>query len=216
MARSNVARCGLVAALVVVALAVAMPGYSVNAATTDPWPGQAAVPGDVTTLPAGGKWVAYEPDPGTTSSESAAAAGLVHPVEHACPSGTTNYPAAKRAYNCLSTYHDNGNKGHSVGLRQGRTGSSAFGYLHALQDHGLDEQSIGTVIVNNAAGISQGNSRYLYGLRYEVNDVGILAVEVIEDRKPSSASPDSYKLGVVTAYCKGYTKCPAGVNASLP
>lgn len=215
MARFNLTRYGLAASLAVVALAVTMPGFSANAAAPDPGSVRAAIPEGVTTLPAGGEWVAYEPDPGTTSSKTAAA-GLVHPVEHACPSGTTNYPAAKRAYNCLSTYHDNGNSGHSVGLRQGRTGSSAFGYLHALQDHGLDEQSIGTVIVNNSAGISQGNSRYLYGLRYEVNDVGILAVEVIEDRKPSSASPDNYKLDVVTAYCKGYTKCPAGVNASLP
>lgn len=49
-----------------------------------------------------------------------------------------------------------------------------------------------------------------------MNDVGILAVEVIEDRRPSSASPDDCKLGVVTACCKGYDQCPPGVNQSLP
>ncbi|MET0821211.1 MAG: hypothetical protein ABWY58_09615 [Aeromicrobium sp.] len=209
----NKKRGSLVAAAVAAVLAT-VPGTSAGAVSPDPGSAGSASSANVAMLPPGGTWVAYEPD--ATSSKTAAAAGLVRPVEHACPAGTTNYPAAKRAFNCLSTYHDNGNKGHSVGLRQGRTGSSAFGYLHALQDHGLDEQSIGTVIVNNAAGISQGNSRYLYGLRYEVNDVGILAVEVIEDRKPSAASPDDYKLGVVTAYCKGYDQCPPGVNESLP
>ncbi|MGH3907684.1 MAG: hypothetical protein ACRDTE_26415 [Pseudonocardiaceae bacterium] len=166
-------------------------------------------PGTVTSLPPGGNWILYNPKISERTSQQ-----LVRPVARPCPAGTTNYPAPNEAYSCLSVYSDNANSGHPVGLRQGRSGG--FGYLHALQDHDVDEETIGTVIANSAAGIAQGNDRYLYGLRYEVNGVGIIAVEVIEDRKPSGASPDNYALGVVTAYCKGHDRCPPGVNESIP
>lgn len=149
-----------------------------------------------------------------TPVQQARAQQLVRPIDRPCPAGTTNYPPPNQAYSCLSVYFDNANSGHPVGLRQGRAGG--FGYLHALQDHNVDEETIGTVIVNSAAGIAQGNDRFLYGLEFRVADVGIIAVEVIEDRKPSGASPDNYALGVVTAYCKGYDKCPDGVNETIP
>lgn len=70
----------------------------------------------------------------------------------------------------MAYYRDNGNTGHPVLLRQGA--KQDFGYLHAFLDHGLDEESIATVIVNNAAGRIQPNGRLLYGLRYEVAGVG--------------------------------------------
>jgi hypothetical protein len=100
-------------------------------------------------------------------------------------------------------------------LRQGAAGD--FGYLHALVDHGLDEESIATVIVNNLAGRLQLNGRFQYGLRYEVAGVGIVAVEVYEVRQPSNAFDDGEGLGVVTAYCVGFSgPCPDGINESLP
>lgn len=169
-------------------------------------------------LPPGGEWVPYraEPNSDRPARATAEAGGLVRAIERGCPAGTTDYPK-RRAYNCLSTYRDNGNQGHSVGLRQGRSDPNGFGYLHAIIDHNLDEESIGTTIVNNAAGIAQGNNRYLYGLRYQIDSRTVVAVEVIEDRNASTASPDNYRLGVVTAYCKGYSgDCPPGVNAALP
>jgi hypothetical protein len=113
-------------------------------------------------------------------------------------------------------YSDNAGTGHPVGLRQGRTGEGAFGLLHALVDHNVDEETIATVIANSAAGIAQGNNRFLYGLEFRVADVGLIAVEVIEDRNPSTAAPDNYALGVVTAYCKGLDRCPDEVNATIP
>ncbi len=190
-------------------------GTGVATATAAPPESSAATkaelhdPRAVAALPSGGKWVLYN-----SETSQVAAQQLVRPVRHDCPAGTTNYPAPNEAYSCLSVYSDNANAGHPVGLRQGRSGG--FGYLHALQDHDVDEETIGTVIANSAAGIAQGNDRFLYGLRYEVNGVGIIAVEVIEDRKPSGASPDNYALGVVTAYCKGHDRCPPGVNESIP
>jgi hypothetical protein len=114
-------------------------------------------------------------------------------------------------------YKDNENKGHPVGLRSGRSGpdNSAFGLLHAQLDHNVHEHTIAEVIANNAAGIFQAGTRYLYGLRYELADKQLIAVEVIEERGPSESAPDKDPLGVVTAYCKDLPRCPDGVDQSL-
>ncbi|MDN5858130.1 MAG: hypothetical protein L0H84_05855 [Pseudonocardia sp.] len=74
------------------------------------------------------------------------------------------------------------------------------------------------MIVNNAAGRLRLNGRFQYGLRYEVAGVGIVAVEVNDVRQPSSnAFDDGEGLGVVTAYCVGFSgPCPDGINESLP
>ena len=162
-------------------------------------------------LPPGGAWMPYIPK---TSAASAQPLQLVRPVPQLCPPGTSNYPAPNQAYNCMAVYSDNANGGHPVGLRQGFAGG--FGYLHAFVDHGVDEETIGTVIANNAFGELQPNGRHRYGLRFEVADVGIIAVEVYEQREPSSAFNDGYALGVVTAFCPGYDVCPPGVNESIP
>ena len=45
--------------------------------------------------------------------------------------------------------------------------------------------------------------------------IGLVKVEVIEDRSPSTASPDEEELGVLTAYCVGVTRCPDEVNESI-
>jgi hypothetical protein len=115
----------------------------------------------------------------------------------------------------MAFYADNGNVGHPVLLRQGAAGD--FGYLHALVDHGLDEETIAYVIVNNAAGQRQQNGRFLYGLRYEVAGVGLIAVEVYEQREPHENFNDGEGLGVVTAFCPGFDgHCPEGINESIP
>jgi hypothetical protein len=140
---------------------------------------------------------------------------LVRPGRQPCPSGTTNYIGPAQPYSCLAVYSDNAGRGHPVPLRQGHADPAGFGLLHALQDHNVDEQTIATIIVNNAAGVAQGNNRFIYGLRFEVAGLGLVAVEVLEDRNPSTAAPDGQELGVLTAYCKGMTRCPDEVNTSI-
>jgi len=165
-------------------------------------------------LPAGGTWFAY--DPAKRAETSRPAQMLVRPTPRPCRPGTTNYPAPNQRFSCMGYYADNGNAGHPVLLRRGAADPAGFGYLHALVDHGLDEESIATVIVNNAAGIRSGD-RFLYGLEYRVADVGIVAVEVYEERRPPNEISDGDGLGVVTAFCKGFTgPCPEGINESLP
>lgn len=169
----------------------------------------AAIPRDAAPEP--GHWVAYQP-------QSSAKQELVPPIRRPCPGGTTNYPGDAARYNCLSVYGDNANRGHLVGLRQGTPDPAGFGFLHALQDHNVDEETIGTIIANNAAGIDQGNDRFLYGLRYEVAGRPVVFLELIEDRKPSRAAPDDYSLGTVTSYCRGQpnNECPDWVNDTVP
>lgn len=165
-------------------------------------------------LPNGGTWVPYRLDTPEVYT-TLAAPQLVAPRRLACPAGTANYPAPNQSYSCVSVYADNGNAGHLVGIRRG--GPNSFGLQKAMVKHGLTERTLAYVIVNNAHGtFQQSTGRYLYGLRYEVNGVGIVAVEVYEQRKPSAVFDDGYALGVVTAFCPGYQgKCPPGVNESI-
>jgi hypothetical protein len=118
----------------------------------------------------------------------------------------------------MGYYADNANAGHPVLLRRGAADPKGFGYLHALVDHGLDEETIATVIVNNAAGRRQDPpTRFQYGLEYRVADVGIVAIEVYEERRPPDEMRDGDGLGVVTAFCVGFNgPCPEGINESLP
>ena len=101
-------------------------------------------------------------------------------------------------------------------LRQGMAGQ--FGYLHTLVDHGLDEETLAYVIVNNAAGrIQRETGRFLYGLEYQVAGVGVVAVEVYEQREADPTFKDGDGLGVVTAFCVGFNgPCPSGINESIP
>lgn len=166
-------------------------------------------------LPPGGRWVPYVTAGVVPSVRSVGQPPpLVRPEVRPCRRGTTDYPPLNRRFNCLGYYQDNANRGHPVLLRLGAAGD--FGYLHGLLDHGLDEESIATVVVNNAAGRTQTNDRFLYGLRYEVGGVGLVAVEVYEQRTPDDAFRDGDGLGVVTAFCVGLDRCPDGINESLP
>lgn len=137
-----------------------------------------------------------------------------------CPAGTTNYAGAKHPYSCLAVFLDGGH--HQVGLRIGRSGSenSAFGYLHALQDHNVEEQTIEHAVQINAAGVLQPNNRRLYGAEFVAKGKATEEFVAFEERAPSSASPDEYDLGIVTAYCTAapsgpISRCPDWVNDSL-
>lgn len=145
-----------------------------------------------------------------------------------CPTNTQNHTGPAQPYSCLAVYLDNANRGHHVLLRQGHGDPAGFGLLHAVNDHNIDEHSIATTIVNSAAGIFQpnlstdpdsggpaGGQRYLYGMTYEVGSLGLVSVEVREDRAPSTASTDNDSLGVLTAYCVGMTRCPDEVDESI-
>lgn len=170
-------------------------------------------------LPGTNGWVAYDPVGATASSTDTPK--LVRAEQFPCPDGTTGHKGDADAYNCLAVFRDNGNKGHSVLLRRGRSGG--FGYLHALLDHGVDQETIATVIANSSAGVVENKDKhkYLYGLVFRVKNREAIAVEVVEARTTSNDAPDGENLGVNTAYCVRklggpHEYCPEWVNASIP
>ncbi|QHC56746.1 hypothetical protein [Rathayibacter tanaceti] len=142
--------------------------------------------------PADGTWVLDSPGSRDRVAQARADVGYA--------AGTTPYPQAP-AYECLAVFQDQ--SGEKVVLRQGQSGESAFGYLHGLIDHGVEEQTIDAVVTGSAAGQLQANGRYLYGAVFLKDGEPQIRFETIHDRQPSSASPDSFELGVVTSYCKG-------------
>ncbi|SMQ71152.1 Major Facilitator Superfamily protein [Plantibacter sp. VKM Ac-1784] len=135
-----------------------------------------------------------------------------------CASGTTNYPSQPQ-FNCLSVTLDG--SGEKVVLRQGQSGASGFGYLHALLDHNVEQQTIEHTVSINTGGYAQPNGRYLYGAYYKNEDGDVVInFELIQERGPGGDSPDPYELGVVTAYCRDSASaptraCPQWVNDSL-
>lgn len=218
----GVGSVSFVTALLLLAL---LPGAGIVAAATTvalPSAESPVKPGEETPasqtledLPSNGVWVPYSVQ-GADVVQERQQQQLVPPVRQACPAGTTSYPVPNESYSCVSVYADNANTGHLVGMRQG--GPNSFGLQKAMSKHGLDEETLAYVVVNNAFGIlQQSTGRYLYGLRYEVGGVGIIAVEVYEERQPSAVFNDGHALGVVTAFCPGYQgPCPPGVNESIP
>ncbi|MDQ4116467.1 MAG: hypothetical protein M3235_05825 [Actinomycetota bacterium] len=107
-------------------------------------------------------------------------------------------------------------------LREGRsdTGPSAFGWLHALIDHNVDDHVIERV-VSKAYPLTgpRGRVRYIAELRVEQR--GIMSVWVEVDPRASDEAPDDERFGVLTAYCKlpqgslPENKCPSWVNDSM-
>jgi hypothetical protein len=137
-----------------------------------------------------------------------------------CP-GFTDEPARYRApertaYRCHSAVVDP--LGNVVILRQGRAG--AFGWLHALLDHNVDDHVIERVIGSSYPRTAPRN-RFRYSAELRVDGHGVMAVWVEIDRNPSTDAPDSEPFGVLTAYCKiphnadPEEKCPEWVNDSL-
>jgi hypothetical protein len=166
-----------------------------------------------------GYWRPMFNSPGTEDLSQGEADGLSRPTAvGACPAGTTGYTGTAAPFSCLEVYLDG--SGHQVGLRAGRTGASAFGLLHAQLDHNVEAQTIEAAVGMNAAGIVQPNNRRLYGAEFVKDGEPVIEFEVIESRDPSTASPDDYALGVVTAYCRvglsgPESVCPQWVNDTL-
>ena len=175
-------------------------------------------------MPPTGQWVAYSEDPSLqaelgplmTGADNANADETA--LAEGCASGTTNYPSQPQ-FNCLSVTLDG--SGEKVVLRQGQSGASGFGYLHALLDHNVEQQTIEHTVSINTGGYVQPNGRYLYGAYYKNEDGDVVInFELIQERGPGGDSPDPYELGVVTAYCRDSASaptraCPQWVNDSL-
>lgn len=141
-----------------------------------------------------------------------------------CPGATAEEwryrPPERAPYRCHSAVVDP--LGNTVILRQGRSdvGPSGFGWLHALQDHNVDDHVIERV-VSSAFPLTAPKTRFRYIAELRVDGHGVMSVWVEVDRKPSSQAPDGEPFGVVTAYCKipananPENKCPEWVNDSL-
>lgn len=113
--------------------------------------------------------------------------------------------------------------GNVVILRQGRSdasGPSAFGMLHALLDHNVQDHVVERVISSSyPRTTSRGRLRYSAEFRHD--GFGVMAVWVDTDPAGSKQAPDAEPFGVVTAYCKiprqaeAENRCPAWVNETL-
>ena len=143
------------------------------------------------------------------------------PRPAACPPGTEDprtYSGPLVSYRCHSAVVDP--TGRTVVLRQGRSGPSAFGMLHALLDHNVQDHVIERV-VSSAFPISAPGGRVRYIAEFRHDGFGVMAVWVEVDRSPSKDAPDAQPFGVVTAYCKVPARanvenlCPEWVNDSL-
>ena len=148
--------------------------------------------------------------------------GAAHYVP--CPGFTGegyHYQSFDRApYRCHSAVIDP--LGNVVILRQGRSdaGPSAFGWLHTLFDHNVDDHVVERV-VSSAFPLRAPRGRFRYIAELRVEGRGVMDVWVEVDRAPSITAPDDEPFGVVTAYCKipynadPENKCPEWVNDSL-
>jgi len=141
-----------------------------------------------------------------------------------CPSPTgepSRYQGVNEPYRCHSAVVDP--VGNVVVVRQGRSyasGPSAFGWLHALQDHNVSDEVIERV-VSSAYPITAPHRRQRYIAEFRVEGRGVMSVWVEVDPALSNQAPDSQPFGVVTAYCKIPAKanpenrCPQWVNESI-
>lgn len=140
-----------------------------------------------------------------------------------CPGMTGNaqrYLGRPAPYRCHSAVVDP--IGNVVVLRQGGFvgTSSAFGYLHALLDHNVEDHVIERV-VSSAYPLTAPTGRVRYIAELRVEGHGVMSVCVEVDRKRTNLAPDPEPHGVVTAYCKlpananPEDKCPDWVNDSL-
>lgn len=184
--RSKLLRCSGVVVAALTATAVLYASAIIGS------PAAAASRQSGAEIPTGGTWYTY------TAWASLGGPSVREQVP--CPAGTTNYQGPAQPYSCLSVFVDQ--TGHHVGLRQGRSGPTGFGLLHLQVDHNLDERDAELLIQGVPGGIAQGNDRFVYGATYRYNDAELISVEFIEDRKPSTAAPDDYSLGLLTGYCR--------------
>lgn len=164
----------------------------------------------------GGSWMSSAPVSHGRSSGSSPYV-IVGGGGSNCPNGTYNY--SNNAWNCVDAVADLYN--HNVWIRNGTSGSSGFGYQHFYVDHNLDLDSVEVVILNNYGILQPSSGRYEYA-EYFVDSNGNVDqwVYIYEQRSIGNGSPDSYELGVVTAFCadgNGVEEswCPDWVNSTL-
>lgn len=141
-----------------------------------------------------------------------------------CPRPTDDsdlYRGPLLPYGCHSAVADP--VGRTVVLRLGRSdasGPSAFGMLHALLDHNVEDHVIERV-VSSALPISGPRGRVRYIAEFRRDGHGVMSVWVDVDPRPSRDAPDPVAFGVLTAYCKlpakadPENKCPQWVNDTL-
>ena len=141
-----------------------------------------------------------------------------------CPAGTDDhyrYAGSLLAYQCHSAVLDPA--GRTVILRLGRSdgsGPSAFGMLHALLDHNVQEHVVERV-VSSALPISAPRGRVRYIAEFRRDGYGVMSVWVEVDPRQSKDAPDTEPFGVLTAYCKlpvraaPENRCPDWVNETL-
>lgn len=142
-----------------------------------------------------------------------------------CPAPTGDpalYRGASTPYRCHSAVVDP--LGNVVILRTGRSngaaGKRAFGWLHALQDHNVEDEVIERV-VSSTLPRTAPDKKFRYTGVFRAFGYETMTVWVEVDRAPSRDAPDSQQFGVVTAYCKlpaknnFENKCPDWVNGTL-
>ena len=142
----------------------------------------------------------------------------------ACPPGTDDhyaYAGPQQPFRCHSAVRDP--LGRVVILRQGRSDASApsaFGMLHALLDHNVEDHVIERVI-SSAYPRTTSRGRLRYSAEFRSKGAGVMAVWVDIDPAASKEAPDREPFGVLTAYCKlpskadAENRCPDWVNATL-
>ncbi|MFD3430548.1 LGFP repeat-containing protein [Nocardia fluminea] len=143
------------------------------------------------------------------------------PMAMPCPSGTS-HPGTP--YNCEEAWPDA--YGKVVLARTGRSngaaipGHGAFGYLHALMDHGMDMDAMGKIVnVSRKVAIA---GRQEYSAQFKVDGHPYIRAFVRTQESPQTeqGTLDQEDMGLITAYCKtgsqaaeGY--CPDWVNETL-
>ena len=141
-----------------------------------------------------------------------------------CPPPTgdaARYTGPAAPYICHSAVVDP--VGNVVILRLGQSYAStesAFGMLHTLRDHNVEDHVVERV-VSSAYSLSAPSGRRRYIAQFRSDGYGVMSVWVEVDPRPSKDAPDGEPFGVLTAYCKLPAKadpenrCPDWVNDTL-
>lgn len=169
--------------------------------------------------PDGGYWSGSPP--GSTANPPQA----VPNVQGAgCPSDITK---GDGPWACFNSQYDLYN--YRAYLRRGAWNSSTksgWGDEKALNYHNLYQQPILDTIELSATRVDQAqNTRYRYtayhyNTQHQVDQEVIVVVTHVKTDNASGTSPDSYAVGVYTAYCtdatgQGEPRCPDWVNSTL-
>jgi hypothetical protein len=125
-------------------------------------------------------------------------------------------------YDIYGAYTDE--RGRDVPVRQGYSDAEAegvdagaFGYNHTCWDHNMCNFVVFDKAITQETGTSVGNNKYQYEVYLVDNnldidaDVLIVATQSRTDYE-GEITPDGRPIGVITAYCQGYTTCPEFVN----